>query len=94
MNTQILKQRKSPPLKDDAVSKIIETAEKLADSSEDPTSKLSRTSMFPLERYDIEEEDNAQWNTDALPNNPEYENDLSAPKPDVYLEYFNNQRFS
>ncbi|MCJ1410524.1 hypothetical protein MMC19_004609 [Ptychographa xylographoides] len=90
--TQVLKDRESPQLGDEAVSKVIETAEELADSSEGPTSKLLRTAMFPLERYGIGEGGNAPWNTDALPNNPEYQYDLSAPKPDIYLGYSNNQR--
>ena len=91
-NTRILKRRESPQLGDDSVSKVIETAEELADSTEGPTSKLIRTAMFPLERSGIGEGGNSPWNTTALPNNPEYEYDLSAPKPDVYLGYPSNQR--
>ena len=92
VDTQILKQRASPPLRDDAVFKVVETAEELADSSGGSTSKLIRTSTFPLERYGIGEGGNVRWNTKALPNNPEYEYDLCAPRPDVYLGYSNNQR--
>ena len=91
-NTRILKQRNSPQLEDDLVSKVIETAEELADSTEGPTTKLIRTAMFPLDRSDIAEGGNSPWNTTALPSNPEYEYNLSAPKPDVYLGYPNNQR--
>lgn len=92
-DTQILKQRESQ-LGDDAVSEVIETAEELADNTEGPISKLIRTPMFPLGRFGIGEGGNATWNTDALPNNPEYEYDLSAPRPDVYVGYSNNQRSS
>lgn len=93
-NTHILKQRESPQLGDDSVSKVIETAEELADSTEGPTTKLIRTAMFPFEHSDIGEGGNSPWNTTALPNNPEYEYDLAAPNPDVYLGYPNNQRSS
>ena len=89
---QFLAQRKSPQLDDDSVSKIIDTAEELADSSEGPTSKLLRTPMFPIERHGIGEGGNAPWNTLALPNNHQYEYELSAPKPDLYLGYSTNQR--
>lgn len=84
-NTQILMRRQSPQLGDDSVSKVIETAEELADMAENP--QLIRTDMFPLKRVGIKEGGSSPWNTVALPNQPGYKHDLSAPKPDVYLGY-------
>ena len=83
VSTQILKRRESPQLGDEAVSKVIDTVEELADSTEGPTAKLIRTDMFPFERPGIAEGGNSPWSTVALPNNPEYQYDISAPKPDV-----------
>ena len=83
-NTHILKQRQSQ-LGDDSVSRVIDTAEQLADVAEG--ARLIRTAMFPLSRFGIEEGGTSLWNTVALPNGPGYEYDLSAPKPDVHLGY-------
>ena len=91
-STQILKQRESNQLGDERVSKVIDTVEELADSTEGPTAKLTRTDMFPFEDPSIAEGGNSQWNTAALPNNPEYLYDVSAPKPDIHLGYPSNQR--
>lgn len=91
-STQILKQRESPQLGDETVSKVIDTVEELADSTEGPTAKLIRTDMFHFERLGIAEGGNSPWSTAALPNNPEYQYDVSAPKPDTYFGYPTNQR--
>lgn len=91
-STQILKQRESPQLGDERVSKVIDTMEELADSTEGPTAKLIRTDMFPFERPGIAEGGNSPWSTAALPNNPEYQYDVSAPKPDTHFGYPTNQR--
>ena len=58
-STQILKQRGSPQLEDEAVSKVIDAVEELADSTEGPTAKLIRTDMFPFERPGIAEGGNS-----------------------------------
>ena len=58
-NTQILKQRGSPQLEDEAISKVIDAVEELADSTEGPTAKLIRTDMFPFERPGIAEGGNS-----------------------------------
>lgn len=92
VNTQILKQPESPELDDDSVSKAIKVAEELAESAEGPTLKLLRTAMFPIERDGVGEGGNTQWNTVALPNDPEYAHSLSAPKPDIHLGYSCGQR--
>ncbi|MCJ1350654.1 MAG: hypothetical protein MMC33_000635 [Icmadophila ericetorum] len=64
-NTQILKQRGSPQLGDEAVSNVIDTVEELADSIEGPTGKLIRTDMFPFGRPGIAEAGNGPWSTVA-----------------------------
>ncbi|KAK5215284.1 hypothetical protein LTR72_011654 [Exophiala xenobiotica] len=91
-STNILKRRGSPQLADEAVSKVIDIAEELADSTEGPTAKLLRTDMFPLERPGVAEGGNSAWSMSALPNNPAYQYDVSAPKPDSYFGYPTNQR--
>jgi hypothetical protein len=91
-STKILKRRESPQLADEAVSKVIDIVEELADSTEGPTAKLLRTDMFPLERPGVAEGGNSAWSTSALPNNPAYQYDVSAPKPDSYFGYPTNQR--
>lgn len=91
-NTQILKRRESPQLEDERVSKVIDTMEELADSAEGPTANLIRTDMLPFKHPGIAEGGHSQWSTAALPNNPEYQYDVSAPKPDTYLGYPINQR--
>jgi len=88
----ILNQRTSPQLEDVVVSKVIDTAEELADSSEGPINKLLRTPMFPIDHTGIAEGGNTPWNTIALPNDPEYENSLAAAKPDAYLGYSRGQQ--
>ncbi|KAI1163439.1 hypothetical protein F5B18DRAFT_620183 [Nemania serpens] len=94
VETHILKQRDSPPLGDEAVARVTEVAEELADSTEGLTAKLMRTEMFPLDRPGIEEGGNSPWSTVALPDNPEYQYAVAAPKPDVHFGYPTNQRSS
>ena len=91
-NECILKQRLSPQLGDDVVSKVVNVAEELADSSEGPTNKLLRTPMFPIDHAGIAEGGNTPWNIIALPKDPEYEHSLAAPKPDAYLGYSRGQQ--
>lgn len=66
---------------------VMDTAEELAYSSEGPTNKILRTPMFPLGYGGLAEGGNAPWNTIGLPNNPECDSKLSAPKPDAFLAY-------
>lgn len=91
-STHMLKQRESPQSGDEAVSKVIDTVEELADSTEGPTAKLISTDMFPFESSDIAEAGSSPWSTVALPNSPEYQYDVSAPKPDARFGYPTNQR--
>lgn len=92
LKERILQQRSSPQLDDEAVFEVMDTAEELVYSSEGPTNKILRTSMFPLGYGDLAEGGNTQWNTIALPNNPKCDNKLSAPKPDAYLAYQRGQK--
>lgn len=92
VNNHILKQRRSPQLEPEVVSKIIDTAEELADSSEGSTNKLLRTSMFPLDQPGITEGGNTPWNTIALPNILQYEYNFLMPKSDAYLGYSRGQQ--
>lgn len=92
LKERILQQRSSPQLDDEAVFEVMDTAEELAYSSEGPTNKILRTSMFPLGYGGLAEGGNTQWNTIALPNNPKCDNKLSAPKPDAYLAYQRGQK--
>ena len=62
-STIILKQRSSPQLGDEAVSKVMDTVEELADNTEGPTAKLIRTDMFPFEHSGIAEGGNSPWST-------------------------------
>ncbi|KAI4150797.1 MAG: hypothetical protein L6R39_002166 [Caloplaca ligustica] len=91
-STQILNRRHSPQLGHEAISKVIDAVEELADSTEGPTAKLIRTDMFPFARAGIAEGGNSPWSTVPLPNNPGYQYDVSAPKPDTHFGYPTNQR--
>ncbi|KAL8745630.1 MAG: hypothetical protein Q9190_002261 [Brigantiaea leucoxantha] len=86
VNTQILKQRESS-LEDEAISKVLDTAEEIANSTEYTTSELFKTAMFPFEHPGIVKGGGSQWNTIALPNDPECALNLSAPKPDIHFGY-------
>lgn len=90
VSTQILKQRESPQLGDEKVSEVIDTAQELADATEN--ADLINTGMFPFHRPGIAKGGNSPWSTVALPNNPEYMYDLSAPKPDICFGYPTNLR--
>lgn len=89
--TQILKRRDSPPLGDDAVSRVIDAAEQLADGTEGPMAELIRTDMFPLERPGIAEGGKCPWNSAALPHDTERQHGVSTPRPDFYFGYPTNQ---
>ena len=91
VKSDILKERTSPSLSDAAVSEVMEKAAKLADSTEGPTNTIIRSDMFPLGHVGVTEGGNTLWNTVALPRNPDYEHELSAPKPDAYLGYSQGQ---
>jgi len=87
LKERILQKRSSPQLDDQAVFAVMDAAEELAYNSEGPTNKILRTPMFPLGYGGLVEGGNTQWNTVAMPNNPQCDNKLSAPKPDAYLAY-------
>ena len=87
LKERILQKRSSPQLDDEAVFEVMDVAEELAYGSEGPTNKILRTPMFPLGYGGLVEGGNTQWNTVAMPKNPQYRNKLSAPKPDAYLAY-------
>lgn len=87
LKERILQKRSSPQLDDQAVFAVMDVAEELAYNSEGPTNKILGTSMFPLGYGGLVEGGNTQWNTVAMPNNPQCDNKLSAPKPDAYLAY-------
>ena len=87
LKERILQKRSSPQLDDQAVFAVMDVAEELAYNSEGPTNKILRTPMFPLGYGGLVEGGNTQWNTVAMPNNPQCGNKLSAPKPDAYLAY-------
>ena len=87
LKERILQKRSSPQLDDEAVFTVMDVAEELAYNSEGPTNKILRTPMFPLGYGGLVEGGNTQWNTVAMPNNPQCDNKLSAPKPDAYLAY-------
>ena len=87
LKERVLQKRSSPQVDDQAVFAVMEAAEELAYNSEGPTNKILRTSMFPLGYGGLVEDGNTQWNTVAMPNNPQCDNKLSAPKPDAYLAY-------
>jgi len=87
LKERILQKRSSPQLDDRAVFAVMDTAEELAYNSEGPTNKILRTPMFPLGYGGLVEGGNTQWNTVAMPNNPQCDTKLSAPKPDSYLAY-------
>jgi len=87
LKERILQKRSSPQLDDQAVFAVMDAAEELAYNSEGPTNKILRTPMFPLGYGGLVEGGNTQWNTVAMPNNPQCDTKLSAPKPDFYLAY-------
>ncbi len=87
LKERILQKRFSPQLDDQAVFAVMDAAEELAYNLEGPTNKILRTPMFPLGYGGLVEGGNTQWNIVAMPNNPQCDNKLSAPKPDAYLAY-------
>ncbi|KAI9885186.1 MAG: hypothetical protein M1823_003025 [Watsoniomyces obsoletus] len=92
-NTDILRQRESPQLDDEAVHKVIETVGDVADTTEASTARLIWTDMFPLHRPGLAEGWGNSWSTTAIPNNPEYLHDVSAPRPTAYFGYPTNPRY-
>ena len=87
LDTQILKGRGSPPLTEAEVFDVVDTATDLLDYAEGKVSDLIETKAFPVKRRGIAEGRNVQWSTDALPSNPNYPHQLSAPKPDRHYGY-------
>ena len=92
MDTQILKARSIPPLPQKRVFKIVEQAADLADSAEAKVSSLIRTEFFPVDRRGIAEGGGTMWSTDALPDEPIYNEPLAAPKPDYHYGYPSGQK--
>ncbi|KAL8846621.1 MAG: hypothetical protein Q9221_008301 [Calogaya cf. arnoldii] len=86
--------RRGVPLPDDQVKKIIKKAADLLDNAEGKAGDLIDTDAFPLERPgSIAEGRNVQWSTEALPTNPRYPRQLSAPKPDRHYGYPVGRKF-
>ena len=87
LDIYILKGRDSPPLTDAEVFDVVDTAVDLLDCAEGKAADLIETKAIPLKRGGIAEGRNVQWSTDALPSNPKYPHQLSAPKPDRHYGY-------
>ena len=87
LDTHILKRGESQPLTEAKVRGIVDTAVDLLDFAEGKASDLIETEAFPVKRPGIAEGRNVQWSTDALPFNPQYSHQLSAPKPDRHYGY-------
>ena len=87
LDTRILRGRDSPPLTEAEVFDVVDTATDLLDYAEGKASDLIETKAFPVKRRGIAEGRNVQWSTDALPSNPKYPHQLSAPKPDRHYGY-------
>ena len=87
LNKHILKGRDSPPLTEAEVFEVMDTAIEHMDSAEGKASDIIETKAFPMKRRQIAEGRNVQWTTNALPVNPDYPHQLSAPKPDRHYGY-------
>ncbi|MCJ1464048.1 hypothetical protein MMC07_002658 [Pseudocyphellaria aurata] len=87
LDVHILKGRDSPPLTDAEVFEVVDKAVELMDVAEGRASDIIRTKAFPMDRRHISEGRNVQWTTNALPSNPEYPHQLTAPKPDRHYGY-------
>ncbi|KAL9040668.1 MAG: hypothetical protein Q9214_004393 [Letrouitia sp. 1 TL-2023] len=87
LDVHILKGRDSPPLTDAEVFEVVDKAVELMDFAEGKASDIIGTKAFPMDRRHISEGRNIQWTTNALPSNPEYPHQLSAPKPDCHYGY-------
>ena len=87
LDVHILKGRASPPLTDAEVFEVVDTAVELTDSAEGKASDIITTKAFPMKHRQIAEGRNVQWTTNALPSNPDYPHQLSAPKPDRHYGY-------
>ncbi|KAL8834366.1 MAG: hypothetical protein Q9170_003776 [Blastenia crenularia] len=86
--------RRDSSLPDDQVKKIIKKAADLLDNAEGKAGDLIDTDAFPLELPGtIAEGRNVQWSTEALPINPRYPRQLSAPKPDRHYGYPVGRKF-
>ena len=94
LKDRILQRRSSPQLDNQAVFAVMDVAEGLAYNSEGPSNKILSTPMFPLGHGGLVEGGDTLWNTVAMPNNPQCDNKLSAPKPDAYLAYPRGQNSS
>ena len=87
LDTHIAKGRDSPPLTEAEIFDVVDTAVDLLDHTEGRASDLIESKAFPVKRRGITEGRNVQWSTDALPSNPKYPHQLSAPKPDRHYGY-------
>ncbi|KAL8709386.1 MAG: hypothetical protein Q9220_005880 [cf. Caloplaca sp. 1 TL-2023] len=87
LDVHILKGRDSPPLNDAEVFEVVDKAVELMDFAQGKASDMIGTKAFPMDRRHISEGRNIQWTTNALPSNPEYPYQLSAPKPDRHYGY-------
>ena len=87
LDTHILKGRSSPPLTQEEVLEVVETAEDLMDSAESKASDLIKSKAFPVKPHGIAEGRDTLWTTDPLPRNPLYPHPLSTPKPDFHYGY-------
>lgn len=93
LDTRILKGRDSPPLTEEEVAKVVDKAVDLMDHAEGKASDLINTKAFPTEHRGIAEGRNLLWSTDALPSNPKYSHNLTAPKPDRHYGYPLGRKF-
>ncbi|KAK1823155.1 hypothetical protein LTR12_002458 [Friedmanniomyces endolithicus] len=88
VDEQILQQRSSPQLNDTDVALVFDTVEEITDTSEAVVKRLTQTAMFPFTRQGLlAEGGDSQWDTTALPRNPEYIYEIAAPKPDIHFGY-------
>ncbi|KAI1130709.1 hypothetical protein F5Y10DRAFT_235015 [Nemania abortiva] len=91
LNTTILKRREQP-LGDHAVAQVRSTVRQLIGAEETLLRGLLLSDMFPLSRDGVGQGADIRWSTTPLPNDPDADSQVAAPKPDYAIGYSNDSR--
>ena len=87
LDEHIRKERKSPPLKEDEKTKIMQLIGKVWDKAEPMVSDIVKTTLFPFDEPGIAEGRDVIWSVKPMPRNLDYPLAIPAPKTDYHFGF-------
>lgn len=94
VDDMFFKSRPSPPISGEEFKSAAKKMNAWGTKTEAAVSQIHTTPLLPIDEPRLSVAANAQWPSDALPDNPDYSHSISAPKPDYCVGYGAHTGFS